>query len=70
MSPDWALMRAILAELADNDGLTDPELAGRLCATVAEIRQAARILYHQRKLDRCWQYNVMPARARQGRRAA
>ena len=70
MSPDWALMRAILAELAGGDGLTDAELAERLAAAVADVRQAARILYHQRKLDRCWQYNVRAGKAHGQRTAA
>jgi hypothetical protein len=70
VSPDWALMRRILTLLAGNDGLSDAELAALTCATAAEVRQAARILYHQRKLDRCWDYNVLPARARRERRAA
>jgi transcription initiation factor IIE alpha subunit len=70
VSLDWALMRQILSLLADNDGLADTEIAERLGAPLADVRQAARILYRQRKLDWSWSYNVLPARARERRRAA
>ena len=35
------------------DGLTDFELAERLGVPVAEIRQAARVLYRQHRVDFC-----------------
>jgi hypothetical protein len=63
-------MRHILFLLADNDGLADAEIAELLGVPLADLQQAARILYHQRKLDRCWQYNLLPPRAGEGRRAA
>jgi hypothetical protein len=70
VTPDWALMRRILALLAEDDGLADAELAERLGATLADVQRAARILYHQRKLDRCWSFNVLTPRSGEGRRAA
>jgi transcription initiation factor IIE alpha subunit len=70
VSPDWALMRRILVLLAGNGGLADAELAELTGATIAEVRQAARILYRQRRADFCWGYIVLPACAREGRRAA
>lgn len=70
MSADWALMRAILAALADDDGQADGQLAERLGAPAADVRRAARILYRHRRADFCWGYIVLPARAREGRRAA
>jgi hypothetical protein len=50
--------------------LADAEIAELLGVPLADVQQAARILYHQRKLDRCWQYNILPPRAGEGRRAA
>jgi hypothetical protein len=70
VTPDWALMRTILAGLAVDDGQTDDELAERLGRTAAEIRPAARILHHQRKTDTCWGRNVLVPRARERRVAA
>ncbi len=63
-------MRAILAELAGEDGLTDDQLAGRLHAGLAEVRSAARILCRQRKADFCWGHLVLPADGSGGKRAA
>lgn len=66
VSPDWPLMRHILALLSDEDGLADAELAEPL----TEVRQAARILYRQRRVDMCAGYMVaVPSRV-EGRRAA
>ena len=53
MSPDWALMRRIIALLADDDGLADAEIAEQLGVPIADVRQAARILYRQRRTDYC-----------------
>ena len=69
MSPDWALMRRILALLADDDGLADAEIAKRLGAPVDDIRQAARILYRQRRTDFCQGFIVLTPRAGEGRRS-
>jgi hypothetical protein len=70
VSPDWVLMRRILALLAGNDGLADAEIADQLGAPLAEVRQAARILYRQRRTDYCWGFIVLAPRATEGRRAA
>lgn len=69
-APDWALMRQILAVLADGDGLADTEIAGQLAVPIADIRQAARILYWQRRIDMCAGYVVVvPSRVEGGRAA-
>ena len=70
MSPDWALMRRILALLADRDGLADTEIAGQLAVPIADVRQAARILYRQRRIDMCAGYVVAVPSRTEGRRAA
>jgi transcription initiation factor IIE alpha subunit len=70
VSPDWALMRLILSVLADDDGLADAELAERLGMPAADVRQAARILHRQQRVDMCAGYVVaVPPRA-EGRPAA
>jgi hypothetical protein len=69
MSPDWALMRHILTLLADDDGLADAEIAGRLDRSTADVRQAASVLYRQHKVDFVSGYLVTVPQ-RQGRRAA
>jgi hypothetical protein len=58
VSPDWPLMRRILALLGDDDGLADAEITERLGAPVADVRQAARILYRQRRIEMCAGYMV------------
>jgi hypothetical protein len=63
-------MRRILALLGDDDGLADAEIAQRLSAPVAEVRQAARILYRQRRTDFCQGFIVLAPPAGEGRRAA
>ena len=70
MSPDWALMRLILSALADDDGLADAELAEQIGAPMADVRQAARILYRQRRIDMCAGYMVAVPSSAEGRRAA
>ncbi len=70
MSPDWALMRLILSALADDDGLADAELADQTGAPLADVRQAARILYRQRRIDMCVGYMVAIPSSVEGRRAA
>ena len=70
VSPDWALMRLILSVLADDDGLADAELAEQLGVPVADVRQAARILYRQRRIDMCAGYMVAVSSSAEGRRAA
>ena len=70
MSPDWRLMRHILALLAAADGLADAEIAEQLGVPLADVQQAARILYRQRRIDMCAGYVVaVPSRA-EGRSAA
>jgi hypothetical protein len=63
-------MRRILALLGDDDGLADAEIADRLSAPIAEVRQAARILYRQRRTDYCQGFIVLAPVADKGRRAA
>jgi transcription initiation factor IIE alpha subunit len=70
VSPDWALMRRILSVLADDDGLADAEIAEQLGVLLADVRQAARILYRQRRTDFCQGYIVLAPRGIEGRRAA
>jgi transcription initiation factor IIE alpha subunit len=70
VSPDWALMRRILSTLADDDGLADAEIAEQLGVPLADVRQAARILYRQRRIDMCAGYMVAAPSADEGRRAA
>jgi len=70
MSPDWALMRLILSRLAGDDGLADAELAEQLGVPLADVRQAARILYQQRRIDMCAGYVVAVPSSTEGRRAA
>jgi len=70
VSPDWPLLRRILSVLGDDDGLADAELAAHLGVPPADVRQAARILYRQRRTDYCWGYIVLTPRGNEGRRAA
>ncbi len=70
MSPDWALMRRILSALAGDDGLADAEIAEQLGAPLADVRQAARILYRQRRIDMCAGYVVAVPSCAEGRSAA
>ena len=70
MSPDWPLMRHILALLGDDDGLADAEIAERLGRPVADVRQASRVLYRQHKVDFVIGYLVAVPAASEGRRAA
>jgi transcription initiation factor IIE alpha subunit len=70
VSPDWPLMRRILALLAEDDGLADAEIAERLSMPLADVQQAARILYRQRRTDFCQGFIVLAPRAGGGRRAA
>lgn len=69
MSPDWALMRLILSRLAGDDGLADAELAEQLGVPLVDVRQAARILYRQRRIDMCVGYVVALPSSAKGRRA-
>jgi hypothetical protein len=50
--------------------MTDAEIAERLDESVAEVRQAARILYRMRKVDFILGYVVAVPSADEGRRAA
>jgi hypothetical protein len=70
MSPDWALMRLILSRLAGDDGLADAELAEQLDVPLGDVRQAARILYRQRRIDMYAGYVVAVLSSTEGRRAA
>jgi transcription initiation factor IIE alpha subunit len=70
VSPDWALMRRILALLADDDGLADADMAEQLGVPLADVRQAARILYRQRRTDFCQGFIVLAPPVGEGRRAA
>ena len=70
MSPDWALHKRIIPLVGTEIGMTDAEIAERLDVPLADVRQAARILYRQRRIDMCAGYVVaVPSRA-EGRRAA
>ncbi len=70
MSPDWALMGLILSRLAGDDGLAEAELAEQLGASLADVRQTARILHRQRRIDMCAGYMVTVPSSAEGRRAA
>jgi len=70
VSPDWALMRRILTLLGEDDGLAEAELAERLGVPIPDVRQAARILYHQRRTDFCQGFIVLAPYPGEGRRAA
>jgi hypothetical protein len=70
VSPDWALMRRILALLADDDGLADAEIAKRLGRPVDEVQRAARVLYRQRRTDFCQGFIVLTPHVGEGRRSA
>lgn len=70
MTPDWVLNKRIVPLVAAEIGMTDTEIAERLEVPIADVRQAARILYRQRRVDMCAGYVVaVPSRA-VGRRAA
>lgn len=67
MSRDWRLMRHILALLGAADGLADAEIAEQLGVPLADVQQAARILYRQRRIDMCAGYVVVvPSHAEGG----
>ncbi len=70
MSPDWALMRLILSVLADDDGLADAEIAEQHGVPLADVRQAARMLYRRRRIDMCAGYMAAVPSSAEGRRAA
>jgi transcription initiation factor IIE alpha subunit len=70
MSPDWRLMRRIVFLVAANGGLADMDIAEKTGVPVADVRQAARVLYRQRKVDFCAGYVVAVPRPAEGRRAA
>jgi transcription initiation factor IIE alpha subunit len=63
-------MRRILSTLADDDGLADAEIAEQLGVPLADARQAARILYRQRRIDMCAGYVVAVPSHAEGRSAA
>ena len=67
MSPDWVLIRRIVALLSDDDG-ADVEMAERLGIPAAYVGQAAKVLSSQHKVDFVLGY-LVPAPA-DGRRAA
>jgi hypothetical protein len=70
VTPDWALNKRIGALVVAEIGMADTEIAERLAVPLADVRQAARILYRQRRIDMCAGYVVaVPPRA-EGRRAA
>jgi predicted ArsR family transcriptional regulator len=63
-------MRRILSALADDDSQADAQVAEQLGVPLADVRQAARILYRQGRIDMCAGYVVaVPSRA-EGRPAA
>lgn len=70
MSPDWALHKRILPLVTAELGMTDTEIAERLEVSLADVRQAARILYRQRRIDMCAGYVVASPPRAEGRRAA
>ena len=70
MSPDWALMGLILSVLADDDGRADAEIAEQLGAPLADVRQAARVLYRQRRIGMCAGYMAAVPSSAEERRAA
>lgn len=71
MTPaQWRLGRLVEELLADEVALTDQDLAARLQVTTAELVPVLRILYRQRRIDKCWSYTVLAPRAGEGRRAA
>ncbi len=51
VSPDWVLIRRIVALLGDDDGLADVEMAERLGIPAAYVGQAAKVLYSRHKVD-------------------
>jgi hypothetical protein len=63
-------MRRILGLLGDDDGLADAEIAERLGVPIADVRQAARILYRRHRTDFCQGFIVLAPQAGEGRRAA
>lgn len=68
MSPDWVLIRRIVALLGDADGLADVEMAERLGIPAAYVVRAAKVLYSQHKVAFILGYSV--AATADGRRAA
>jgi transcription initiation factor IIE alpha subunit len=63
MTPQqWRLGRQTLAMLETDIGRTDADLAAMLGITLAELRPIIGVLYRQRKIDRCWDYVVLPSR--------
>jgi hypothetical protein len=70
VNPDWPLMRRILAILDGAAGMADTEIAERLGRSAADVRQAARILYRQHKVDFISGYLITVPQEDQGRRSA
>ena len=61
MSPaNWRIGRQIILVLERDIGRTDHDLARVLGVSLAELRPVTGTLYRQRKVDRCWDYLVLP----------
>jgi hypothetical protein len=66
----WRLASRIVTLLASEIGLTDQGLAVLLDVSMAELVPVLRVLYRQRRIDRCWSYTVLVPHAGERRWAA
>jgi transcription initiation factor IIE alpha subunit len=60
----WCLARQAEAVLRRDTGRRDDELASAIGVTVAELVPVLKVLYRQRRIDRCWAWTVAPPERR------
>jgi hypothetical protein len=66
----WRLGDRVVTLLRTEIGLEDQDLAGLLEVGMAELVPVLRVLYRQRRIDKCWSYTVLTPRICEERRAA
>jgi transcription initiation factor IIE alpha subunit len=66
----WRLGDRVVSLLAVRLGLTDQDMAELLGVSMAELVPVLRVLYRQRRIDKCWSYTVLSPRSDEERRAA
>jgi hypothetical protein len=66
----WRLGRRVEDLLAGEIGLADQDLTVLLGVSMAELVPVLRVMYRQRRIDRCWSWTVLAPRADQESRSA
>jgi hypothetical protein len=65
-----AVADSVVPLLGAEVGMADGDLAAVPGVSVADLVPILRVLYHLRRIDRCWEYVVLSPSAAEGRRAA